>query len=274
MFMSEIRRYLDKVNLLGLRSQDSYEFKKRVILLNKLIILVLFVTIIFSIIFTLLSSVYIGVFVWCTDLVFFICLGLSAKRYFTCSKVFLIVGASILAWFCAGVYGPSSGVPACFSFVFLLSFSILDKNEKYLLFSMITIPLLLYSHLVITEYQFFYLYELPSFNEKFLSIAVMIGLFVMAKYIIDYLLDINSYLLSLNEKMSIYPSLTKREAEVVTILIQGKTNKQIAMSLFLSESTVKNHFKNIFKKLNVKNRLELMKTMSSRVTTPNSSNPA
>lgn len=52
--------------------------------------------------------------------------------------------------------------------------------------------------------------------------------------------------------------LTSREKEITNELLKGKTNKQIADYLFIEEGTVKNHLKNIFKKIRVKNRVELI----------------
>lgn len=50
--------------------------------------------------------------------------------------------------------------------------------------------------------------------------------------------------------------LTKREVEILKEVYDGKTNTQIAEELFISESTVKAHIYNIFRKLDVKNRIE------------------
>lgn len=51
--------------------------------------------------------------------------------------------------------------------------------------------------------------------------------------------------------------LTSRELEVVTLITEGCTNKDIATSFGISEETVKRHLTNIFNKLGVGNRLEL-----------------
>lgn len=48
--------------------------------------------------------------------------------------------------------------------------------------------------------------------------------------------------------------LTCREKEVLEALVEGKTNKEIGQSLFISDNTVKIHLNNIFRKLNVQNR--------------------
>jgi len=56
-------------------------------------------------------------------------------------------------------------------------------------------------------------------------------------------------------KEKIKEALTSREQEVLSLLIKGSTNKEIANGLFISEKTVKSHLNKIFKKLNVSRRL-------------------
>lgn len=51
-------------------------------------------------------------------------------------------------------------------------------------------------------------------------------------------------------------SLTRREYEVVTLIAEGLNNKEIASKLFISEKTVKNHVSNIFKKIDVSDRIQ------------------
>lgn len=49
--------------------------------------------------------------------------------------------------------------------------------------------------------------------------------------------------------------LTPREKELIELIYAGKNNKEIADTLFLSESTVKTHIYNIFRKMDAKNRV-------------------
>ncbi len=52
------------------------------------------------------------------------------------------------------------------------------------------------------------------------------------------------------------PGLTAREVEVLGALATGKTNKEIAAELFITEGTVKSHVNNILEKLGVRDRTE------------------
>ena len=53
-----------------------------------------------------------------------------------------------------------------------------------------------------------------------------------------------------------YPSLTHRQLEILDRMGKGKTNKQIADSLFISEVTVKSHVKAIFHVFSACNRVD------------------
>jgi two-component system NarL family response regulator len=51
-------------------------------------------------------------------------------------------------------------------------------------------------------------------------------------------------------------SLTARELQVLRLVAHGKSNRDIAGELFISENTVKNHIRNILEKLQMKSRME------------------
>jgi DNA-binding NarL/FixJ family response regulator len=59
-------------------------------------------------------------------------------------------------------------------------------------------------------------------------------------------------------------SLSEREIEVLKLMAQGKSNKEIATALFISEGTVKSHGKSIFSKLNVGSRTEAVAEATRR----------
>lgn len=51
-------------------------------------------------------------------------------------------------------------------------------------------------------------------------------------------------------------NLTKREIEILTLVSMGATNDEIADKVFISTNTVKTHLYNIFKKIDVQNRIQ------------------
>jgi DNA-binding CsgD family transcriptional regulator len=61
-----------------------------------------------------------------------------------------------------------------------------------------------------------------------------------------------------NITMTSQKTLTNREQEVVTLLLEGKSNKQIAASLHITERTVEFHLNNIYTKHEVSSRVELV----------------
>jgi len=52
------------------------------------------------------------------------------------------------------------------------------------------------------------------------------------------------------------PELTGREIEILSLVGEGKTSKEIAEELYISENTVRNHVRNILDKLGMKSRFE------------------
>ena len=50
--------------------------------------------------------------------------------------------------------------------------------------------------------------------------------------------------------------LTRREAEVLALIAQGRSNAEIAGDLFISEATVKTHINNLFAKANLRDRAQ------------------
>ena len=55
--------------------------------------------------------------------------------------------------------------------------------------------------------------------------------------------------------------LTAREQEVLQLILSGKSNREVAGELFISENTVKTHVRSIFSKYDVSSRAELISTL-------------
>jgi DNA-binding NarL/FixJ family response regulator len=63
-------------------------------------------------------------------------------------------------------------------------------------------------------------------------------------------------LLAANPGGGAAPQLTRRETEVLALMLEGKSNKRIARELDMAEATVKNHVTAILKTLGASNRTE------------------
>jgi DNA-binding NarL/FixJ family response regulator len=58
--------------------------------------------------------------------------------------------------------------------------------------------------------------------------------------------------------------LTKREVEVLTLVIEGKSSKEVADQLYVSKRTVDFHLANIYHKLKVNNRVQAFREATRR----------
>ncbi len=76
--------------------------------------------------------------------------------------------------------------------------------------------------------------------------------------LIFLILVLSLIIFQLSKRNSKIQNLSKQEITVKDLIIQGKSNKEIAGELFISLSTVKSHITNIYRKLNVTNRQQLL----------------
>jgi DNA-binding CsgD family transcriptional regulator len=60
------------------------------------------------------------------------------------------------------------------------------------------------------------------------------------------------------ERVVEYHNLTRREAQIALCCIEGLTNGEIGEKLFVSEQTVKSHLRNVFVKMGIRRRTELV----------------
>ncbi len=77
--------------------------------------------------------------------------------------------------------------------------------------------------------------------------TIMLGRRIYAPELVDIIYDYED---------STENPLTERESEVLKLVSEGKTTKEIANKLFLSHGTVRNYISAILDKLNVNNRIE------------------
>lgn len=71
--------------------------------------------------------------------------------------------------------------------------------------------------------------------------------------------EANKSLISDDQKLKLIPHLTKREKEVLALVVAGFTNTQMADQLYISPDTVDSHRKSLHLKLNVNNTASLVR---------------
>jgi len=76
--------------------------------------------------------------------------------------------------------------------------------------------------------------------------------------IVERTLDTSYFIL--NKQELIERKISKRELEVLQLMAEGMSNKEIADALFVSLNTIKSHSSNLFEKLEVKRRTQAVET--------------
>ena len=61
-----------------------------------------------------------------------------------------------------------------------------------------------------------------------------------------------------DERRGVYETLTERESDILRLVAKGYSNKSIARELGITISTVKTHLRNIFRKLDVEDRAQVI----------------
>jgi DNA-binding NarL/FixJ family response regulator len=86
--------------------------------------------------------------------------------------------------------------------------------------------------------------------------AVMTGQSLISPSMASKLLSEFNNLAKAAQQKVLAPKLTDRELQVLKLVAQGMSNREVAEQLFISENTVKNHVRNILEKLHLHSRME------------------
>lgn len=93
----------------------------------------------------------------------------------------------------------------------------------------------------------------------FASVGIWLGLKLARKKEVVVLKEVQapaSHPFALNETRLKDLGITKRELEILELIAQGMSNREIAEKLFVSENTVKTHSSRLFDKLSAKRRTQ------------------
>jgi len=93
------------------------------------------------------------------------------------------------------------------------------------------------------------------------------GLVLVSNILLMYVLKLRRQLLNQykSDRSPVNPAVhyTSQERRILSLIKEGKSNKEIASELFIELSTVKSHINKLYSKLNVKNRAEAIKNAES-----------
>lgn len=114
------------------------------------------------------------------------------------------------------------------------------------------------------------IFSINEFNYLFSLLFLFINIFpiiwIRKYYLKYYLLDntIDEHKLVFNSLAKQY-KISKRESEIMALILQGKSNKEIEDILFISFHTVKNHIYNLFQKFGLNSRAQLIHFINSKL---------
>ena len=113
-----------------------------------------------------------------------------------------------------------------------------------------------------------HLYAVPELMQEVASVVQQGGLWVGPE-LLDRIVAATRDLLARSAAADQLPAadlsaLSAREAEVAQAVAAGKSNREVAEQLFISERTVKAHLGAVFEKLGVRDRLQLALRLSGR----------
>lgn len=92
----------------------------------------------------------------------------------------------------------------------------------------------------------------------YLCYSILFLQYFIKKYYADLITDRSPEdIIELNNYLNL-AGISTREKEIITLIMKGYSNKKISDQLFISLSTVKTHIRNIFQKLNVESRFEII----------------
>ena len=138
--------------------------------------------------------------------------------------------------------------------------TIRNNEIKKILKILVYLQFIFYPLLIIEKLPFFANFFPHGFGlySLFYFLTNLLWLIFASKYLYFPEIKIDDDNTPLENFFNIY-SISEREKEIIPLIIEGLSYKEISDKLFISYETVKTHINNIYRKTNAKNKIHLFK---------------
>jgi len=250
--------FIQKLIRIGTSKTGDFETARRVTFSNQIVLFLLLIAFFYTGFFYWSHSLILVGLMLMTMLLFVMALVFNHLGHFDFSAFLIMANSCNTIYLTTAMIGKE--ISGQFFLTVLIPIGVIMASKKYgwqkILF--LVLPLFSFVLLEINNYQFIVKIDMPEAVIRMLSITVFFITCVILYFVIQFYMTIFQHVKnSLKQVLSLYP-LTERELEIISILIKGKNNKDIADYLYIEECTVKTHLKNIFRKLKINNRNEIM----------------
>ncbi len=176
----------------------------------------------------------------------------------------IITGLQVpVLWFAAdrvGVVLPIVIAFLPFIFVVLTTLNYKNKFRKHSFKTKKNISFYIYTLLAFLGVIETYIGTVFYYRGNFIILSLPLAYSYSAIQIIrEYSIKQEALEQSIDKKIIVKFHLTSREIEIAEKILAGSTNKEIAFDLDLSQNTVRNHIYNLYRKLGIQKRMDLLK---------------
>lgn len=257
--MATLKKYLFSIIHSGTQYATHYESAKRIVLSNTISCIFIGLSIPYAILFYILGFKLMGLLVFPCISLFSSSIFLNKWNKAHYSGFSFSVAVSIIIYFYASTFGAPAGIQYML-FALMAATSVVSIHQSYTKLKWLSYVMIIgtYILLELTQYTGIMNYTLPPSMYKIIRISIVLNLFIILLFVINFQIKLaDQSKLNLTQFLAIY-QLTLRESEIITHLCRGASNKEIGDQLYIEEATVKTHLRNIYRKLNVKNRVEVV----------------
>jgi DNA-binding CsgD family transcriptional regulator len=254
----KVTNFLEKLYSTGINHTSNYEDTKRLMLFNQTILLYFCMVSPYIVIFSFMNLSFLSFLLVPFLLIYILCFYLNQYSKIYLSKIifFLTTITGVIVY--TILIGLDSGIQNGLFTTLITSLVIFNFSERKLRLCGAFISII----------TFFLLTNIYSFTSTFIVVpdqfiktlyfSLQLNVFFTIFHTLKLYFNLSHDMSKEFSKTLVNYGLTPRELEVVSQASKSNSNKEIGQTLFISETTVKTHLKHIFKKLKIKNRVELM----------------